>query len=344
MNAPGMQQSNNSDMALDNDTNFSMHAQTYKTIVTHYFACKLEIWYTLVLKPLLGIDLCTLVHEFQTARGAIHSHVLAYSEDQPWNEDIKRALHDYALRLHSLLQDLDAYIKTTASEEQICSMELNKPHKGMARRERYLKGTHEGRERFKIFGDSVQIARIELEDTICNVLETNFGYNAIHHGILPTQWVKPGGRPRDGYRSQTTGMASSKDVLETKELKQMKFQREDDLLNRRVNITNRCGTHKCSEYCLKTTVVNELYDENKHSEEQCKSSFKNDLGQEIVPVRILSCRMHFGIPLRQDYSGENNITGGIPFNNKGKIEFDRNQLPKYVARRNHPRIINEPSL
>jgi hypothetical protein len=53
------------DNILQSDTSFSKAAHTYKNVVTHYFASKVEVWYALVLKPILGIDMALLVHEFQ---------------------------------------------------------------------------------------------------------------------------------------------------------------------------------------------------------------------------------------------------------------------------------------
>jgi len=332
---------NSTNANVSDDIAFSKQSQTYKNIVTHYFASKLEIWYTLVLKPVLGIDLVTLVHEFQTGRGAIHSHVFAYSSDQQWTKDIKAALHTYAIHITNVLLALDAYIESFATHVQLQTLKLKKPNNGMNRRADFLQSFPAGIQKLREFNDSVERFKQILDESIARILELNFGFGAMHHGELPAQWVKPGGLPRHGYRSAITGMASSNDVLNTKELKHMKFQREDDLLNRRVNIT---GVHKCSDYCLKTTVVNECYDPDKHKDIGRDKVFIGADSVEMVKIAVKRCRMHFGTPLSTDFSGGKNITGGIPFAAEGTIEFDKNQLPKYVGRRNHPRIINEPDL
>jgi hypothetical protein len=117
------------DDILNNDAIFSKHSHTYKNVVTHYFAAKVELWYTLVLQPLLGIDICTLVHEFQSSRGAIHSHCLSYAPEQPWNKAITSALHKYAMHVHSCLNTLDAYILRHASEEEVSAMALHRHEK-----------------------------------------------------------------------------------------------------------------------------------------------------------------------------------------------------------------------
>jgi hypothetical protein len=114
------------EMQLNDDTLFSKNSQTYKTVVTHYFASKLEIWYTIVLQPILGLDLCILVFEFQSGRGAIHAHILAYSKSLDWNQEITRALHDYALYVHSRLEELDGYIQDHADTATLQQLELNR--------------------------------------------------------------------------------------------------------------------------------------------------------------------------------------------------------------------------
>jgi hypothetical protein len=68
------------DSVLNSDHAFSKAPHTYTNVVTqHYFASKVEVWYALILKLLLRIDLAMLVHEFQTAgQGAIHCQVHGY--------------------------------------------------------------------------------------------------------------------------------------------------------------------------------------------------------------------------------------------------------------------------
>jgi hypothetical protein len=164
---------------LENDAIFSMHSQKYKTVVTHYFAAKVELWYPLVLQPLLGIDICTLVHEFQSGRGAIHSHLLAYSDDQPWNKDINNALHDYALHIHSSLKALDQHIKGQCSEEELKKLALHCHEKGMERRERFLSRSQEGKQKLKEFETALGTGREVLNRRIAKTMESYFGLSAM---------------------------------------------------------------------------------------------------------------------------------------------------------------------
>ena len=48
------------------------------------------------------------------------------------------------------------------------------------------------------------------------------------------------------------------------------------------------------------------------------------------------------VALDFDYSGENNRTIGTPIKYWTSIEFDRNGLPHFIARRNHPRVLQQP--
>jgi hypothetical protein len=331
------------DSVLNSDNAFSKAAHTYKNVVTHYFASKVEVWYALVLYPLLGIDLAMLVHEFQTSRGAIHCHVSGYSSHEESWQQINDELFKYSITLHDALVDLDVFLQITASEDELRDLQLDCAKGGMTRRKRFLERTNEGKERWRDFLATLKEAETVLDSSIGHVLETEYGYSAMHHGLPPQHWVKPGGQPGQNYRSSTRGMLSSKDVLEARELKHLKLQREDDPLLRRINLTNHCLTHKCSDYCWKLTVTYEKYNPGVHSQEQLDTcSLVDEDGQIIIKVETKECRMGFGYALRKDFSGEKNLTGGAEFRAQPAIVFDRNQMPKFLPRRNHPRLINHP--
>ena len=65
-------------------------------------------------------------------------------------------------------------------------------------------------------------------------------------------------------------------------------------------------------------------------------------GIHMINVIIRECRMGFGRALIFDSSGENNITRGIKPVCKCEIHFDKNQQPKFIATRNHPRVLQAP--
>jgi hypothetical protein len=98
---------NPNDNIINSDSAFSTAAHTYKNVVTHVFASKVEVWYKLVLPPMLGINMALLVHEFQTGWGAIHCHVAAYSNDDTTWARINDGLFSCSVALHNALTMLD---------------------------------------------------------------------------------------------------------------------------------------------------------------------------------------------------------------------------------------------
>jgi hypothetical protein len=61
----------------------------------------------------------------------------------------------------------------------------------------------------------LQQAVIQLKNSAGYILDNEYGYGAMHHGLSPHQWVKPGGQQDPKYRFSTCSMISSIDVLET---------------------------------------------------------------------------------------------------------------------------------
>ena len=70
--------------------------------------------------------------------------------------------------------------------------------------------------------------------------------------------------------------------------------------------------------------------------------FDNQGKRRIVSIYVKECRMKFGRALKFDNSGEDNYTHGIQPSANPQLQFDGNGQPRLVARRNHPRIIQEP--
>ena len=83
------------------------------------------------------------------------------------------------------------------------------------------------------------------------------------------------------------------------------------------------------------------YNENNHKKE-AKSIFTDKNGVVRVNVKCNHCRMKFGIFLRFDKSGENNITRGKERVVYPHIEFDDNGQQRFVGKQNHPRVLQEP--
>ena len=140
-------------------------------------------------------------------------------------------------------------------------------------------------------------------------------------------------------------MQSSNDVRERRELKQPKYQRENNLFERGANICNHCGTHRCSGYCWKETQTSRLYDPERDMNVPDNQRFTRTTdGQQKEYVKSVdyNCRMHFGKKLQFDNSGENNLTQGQERRIKLELIPDANGMPKIHAMRNHPRVLQEP--
>ena len=80
------------------------------------------------------------------------------------------------------------------------------------------------------------------------------------------------------------------------------------------------------------------YDPSKHSTDQLHASMDNI----HIQVNFKECCMDFGRELQFDPSGENNMTRGKPPIREPKLDTDKNGHLRFVARRNHPSVIQAP--
>jgi hypothetical protein len=51
---------------------------SYKTVVTHYFACNMELWLLFFVSTVYGLVHVNGVHEFGSSCGDIHAHMRGY--------------------------------------------------------------------------------------------------------------------------------------------------------------------------------------------------------------------------------------------------------------------------
>ena len=324
---------------LEDEDAFKKAVQKYKTIVTHYLASKMELWFALVLGPIFSIEDWILVFEFALSRGGIHFHALVQALGDPYSS-ISDILKEWSLLIHSALKEVLNFIRENGNGECPSLEALVSSPDALEQIQSLCRDIHDGHNIWNNFERSTSMAKADAESKISNVLEGNFGINAMHPGRFPDDIVKPGGLESLGYRSSTNGMLSSMDVIEKAELKKPKYQRENDAFDRCVNITNHTRTHKCSAYCWKEELRTVSFDPTRHNDD-CEKIVCSD-GVVRVKEKVLKCRMGFGKALTYDPSGENNRTRGKEFQLQPSIEFDVNGFPKYIAARNHPRILQEP--
>lgn len=343
---------------MTNEHSFNCAVQKYKNVTTHYVAAKMEIWMALFMKPVYGVTHLCAVKEFSSGRGTAHFHSLLYTDKNKESEKLMdECLSELSLELVEYLQKLDSFINehyTQSNDFPIHPHGISNPKEGLKSREAFCKTIPNGDNRFNSFITEQKQILSKYESTLTDIIETEWGYSAMHPGQFPQHWVKPGRAKKEAlsihdstssvmnYRPTSDRMISSTTVINTKELKKLKCMGENDLLIRVVNIVNHCGVHKCSSYCLRTKKISTKFDENLHHNIDDSNVFTNPDGTNMVKMEYQECRMGFGIPLKFDSSGENNKTYGIKPEHHGGIAFNNNGHPKFIARRNHPRILQQP--
>ena len=333
---------------LTDDNTFASAVQKYKNVVTHYLASKMEIWMALFMAPVYGVDGGNLTNEFSKSRGAIHFHSLLTTIFNNFSRLMKEHLEKFALDIDKAVEELNTFIKEEYDEMTHKDQFPSRPDKIVDNktaepvREEFCKLSADGRNAWAAYIQAKKLAQQTIDDKLGKLMEIEYGINALHPGNLPQDWVKPGGLNNDNYRQTCNEMQSSRDVLDKQELKRPKFERESDLFNRQSNITNHARTHKCSSYCWKKKSFSQRYDEQLHFASKPEDRFHAQNGTPMVRVHQHTCRMGYGNKLTFDSSGENNLTRGIPPRKEPCLNFDTNGQPKFIARRNHPRVLQEP--
>ncbi len=332
---------------LNDDSVFMNAVQKYKNIVTHYLASKMELWMGLFMKPVYKVDHGVLTKEFAKTRGAIHFHSLLGQGGNECSRKLNENLQRLALSINEAMERLNSYIRDSYDGASHGRSFETRPDlvfdsTGEKLREDFCSLTDEGKQHWNAYilekSNAMKIAGGEIG----RVMESEYGHSALHLGNAPEDWVKPGGLRSDGYRETCSGMQASTDVLERKELKRLKVNRENDLVQRQLNMMNHCGTHRCSGYCLQEKPFYVNYDPTIHTDTAPEDRIVTLDGTEKVRIKVHECRHRFGKALKFDSSGENNLTRGIPPQMHPCITFDKNGQPRYLARRNHPRILQQP--
>jgi hypothetical protein len=105
----------------------------------------------------------------------------------------------------------------------------------------------------------------EAAKAISYEMENKFGCSAAHIGKASSDWVKPGGQPGYDHRLTSSDMISKADAGGKKVLQKFKFKQEEELYDRRKDMTNHAFIHQCSNYCWKPVVINVPYNRSKYA-------------------------------------------------------------------------------
>lgn len=257
---------------MTDDKSFVSAVQTYKHVVTQYFAAKTEIWMTLFMKPVFGVTGGNLVNEFAKARGAIHFHSCLQSAHRALDVCSRQICH-LSLAVADALMEVDEYINEHYDDNDHKSADFPiKPSTifttdGMSERQRFCNVTEVGEAVMDKYEKTVKKARIECQSVVGKSLMKDFGYNACHTGNGPGDYIQPVGLKTDDYMQHEDEdgkrMQTSKDVVDRKQLKRKRWQSDFDAGRCQVvdgskmpfaansDHLNHAFTHSCSDYCLK---------------------------------------------------------------------------------------------
>ena len=69
-------------------------------------------------------------------------------------------------------------------------------------------------------------------------LQKEYGFNTMHKGLFPCEWIKPGGLLTDIYHPTCDRMLSSEDIIKKREFLLPKYSRESFMFDRTLNMAN----------------------------------------------------------------------------------------------------------
>ena len=270
------------------------------------------------LRSVLNLEHVTGSNEFGSSRGAIHSHLLLYTNSET-DKQLDTIMGDWAMAAMgaSILRD-----EGKAGRSGMGHLDVNE-----------LADIEE------TFQEALSTAQSMAADNLATLLTQDTGLSASHQGTAPADWLMAAGREAMGYRSSYVGMLKRRAVLDTNEVSSPKYEREEMMYARTINLRNQCLMHCCSDYCwrfVRNIIV--PFNPSRHTREQ-KIEFQ---GNSMAKVAIYECRFGFGQKQIFDSSGHGNLTEGKTFIQKPYIELDTNQQPRLYVSRNHPRVLQQP--
>jgi hypothetical protein len=104
---------------MSNKREWAKAIHAYKHIITHYFACKMELWPFFLLSPVYVLLHCNGVYDFGKSRGGTHAHVIGYLHI-PANQTIDTILAMWAEQAYfESAIDENAVSNTNGDEEVV---------------------------------------------------------------------------------------------------------------------------------------------------------------------------------------------------------------------------------
>ena len=181
--------------------------QAYKTVVTHFFACKVEVWISCFLNDVFGVKETMYNYEFAKSRGAIHVHLLAYTHGLSYSK-LDAILAAGALDINDLMDELDKFIadelamrqqaEPSKSQSNPCTDPDVPIKKRLDLRKNFLCSTVAGKAAWEDFEKQLENHKAEIGTAVTNIMEHQFAVSAMHIGMAPAEWVRPGSREHLG--------------------------------------------------------------------------------------------------------------------------------------------------
>ena len=204
---------NKEENILNSDKCFSTAVQKYKNIVTHYMGSKFEIWNAFVMKPVFGLNDGMVTHEFAKSRGALHYHSLFNTITEVDNH-ISQLLNNLAEGIHkgmNLINDfiIKYYNPNIHSKEFPLCPAYNITKDSMDERKRFMYLIEGGQMLYDEFPSTMDELKRETGEVIGIRLQLEYGFNTMHEGRFPQDWVKPGGLSCDVYKETCKNMLFS---------------------------------------------------------------------------------------------------------------------------------------
>ena len=132
------------------------------------------------------------------------------------------------------------------------------------------------------FQNNVLHTNERLNITISSVMESNWGYSAMHPGNALRDLVKYSGDPIMCYRYTYSNMQSSEEVIDKQEIRKVKCSKKNDIFNRQNNIINHVFTHKCSKSCVKEIELS-IFNPSKYRKKDL-ARLTNSNGTPIINI------------------------------------------------------------
>ena len=306
-------------------------------------------------------------YEFAKTRGMIHGHAMAYTKTAA-DKELSDLIHEWAVASFGELEKLDDHLMDDSTKSKMEHLQSCPEHPGspfeqnggfkkhMKKVEDYLTFEAGGRHMWDTYNSNLAKLKVTAEKAIGECLSAKVAYSAMHPGVAHSEWLGPPGPTSLGYAGISAPVMerylTTTDVLEKDELKKFKFDREGHLYCRRVNITNHCFLHACSEYCWRDYKVAEVYDPGKHQNPTTGKDIPNVVGTFSKPidgidvkhawVRTKHCRFQFGYQLGPRHGKFKDRTGGKEHSTNFRLSMNSEGVAQFECKRNHHRIVQEP--